>query len=296
VNASGVDLLARARRVLPDVPGVTGTARGGVRLAGAGLPRLPLTLNYEDGCLSLSCAAAHRAVRPSPWDVVLLNGRLTASARLTLASSATRIGARADIVCSDGINLPARLESACNGLREAALLCRRGVDTRVAETGQQPADSRALPELLAEAGWSFVRRSPDRLVVDLRVSGQSLQAVIDSDGGSGANVRVPIGSFSRLSPVSRTALGVLLLTVSSGVRHVRGGAREDSGSAEVFINASLGAAPALDDVHHVLSAMSVAARLAAREARACVDERVAAAYLETRGWDGQSTRSQSQGG
>lgn len=294
MNGSRVDLLERARRALPDVPGVTVTVHGRCRLAGAGLPRLPLTLRSEDECLTLECAPGRGAGSLSPWDALLLNGRLHGNARLTLASGATGIEVRSDIACCDGIDLPTRLSAACDDLREAVLLCRGGVP-RTPQPGNQSADGQALSELLGEAGWSFVRRSSDCLAVDLRVRGQSVQALVERVA-SGFGVRTALGSFPLLSSVSRTAIGVLLLAVSGGIRHVRGGAREDRGSAEVFINASLGAAPALEDVHHVLSAMSVAARFGVRETRGCSDERVAAAYLEARGWDGQSTRSQSQGG
>lgn len=157
------------------------------------------------------------------------------------------------------------------------------------QTGEPgtPADDGSLldlPTLLTEAGWPYVQRARSRFAVDLGVRGQFLQALIEPTGGAGVRLRATLGVFNSPPATTRTALGVLLLTVSAAVRLVRGGAETGGAEPAVFVETWLDGGPTVEEVDQALSALAVAGQMVGRETRALSDERVARAYLSARGW------------
>jgi len=140
-------------------------------------------------------------------------------------------------------------------------------------------DALDLAALCAAARWPFNAREDGMLAVSLEVTGGFQQATVVVDAADGVVVRTPILDGEVPSAAAcRDALGLLLLRACGVFRMVR--AVVDAASGAVRFEVVLGAQPTADELARALSALSVAWRLAAREARVlATDADVAQAYL-----------------
>jgi len=217
---------------------------------------------------------------------------------------------RADVAADEGLDVTGRIGLACDGMRALAAAAAAdpvhaagtsgapavvAADDVLRAASSEPAcaqDARAsgdpdLASIAVEAEWPFVLRSPQRIAVDLETPGQFQQAIVEP-GAGGLRARATLVVARSLPARSRAAVSVLLLAVASLVRLVRGGVVEHDGEATIFIEVNLCADLDAAELHHALSALAVACRLAGREARALLDEEVARAYLAARGWAASS--------
>ena len=203
---------------------------------------------------------------------------------------------RADIPIEDGIDVTVRAREAREGiarLAEQAGQSRPGpslsgppgqiaVPARV-DAGSHSAapDEPAVVHLAAmvtEAGWTFVQRASGRLAIDLDVPGLFCQAIVEPTSLGGCRARVDLARLGDAAADVRAALAVLLLTVVGAVRFVRAGAESAAGTMPVFIEVDIESAATSAELHRGLSALSVACRIAAREAKALLDPDVARSY------------------
>ena len=142
----------------------------------------------------------------------------------------------------------------------------------------EPEERIKLADLLNEAGWQFVERSPLKAAVDLEVRAGFAQAVIESQNGRGILASVETAKFDTLSGKQRLALGNFLLAVCGAIRMVRASFVEAETSALARFEVRL-TAPKPFELGHALTALSVAMNFCGREAQCFANEQVAEVYL-----------------
>jgi hypothetical protein len=136
---------------------------------------------------------------------------------------------------------------------------------------------------VSEAGWPVSGSDREGLRVDLDVPGAFHQARVEDHHG-GVRFAADIVRIEPLRTTTRPALALLLLSASALVRMARAAVERTSGEEAVRFEVVFDAAPSAAEIAHALSALSVACRGFAREAKALADEAVAMRYLELRGW------------
>ncbi len=127
-------------------------------------------------------------------------------------------------------------------------------------------------------------------MVALDVREDFVQAVLDRSPQGDVLVAVSLAATEPLlAPACVQAVAVLLLRAAGAVRMVRATARQDAGPG---FEVHLGPEPLADELGRALAALSVAWRLAGREADVLArDERVARQYVETvHGFDAETVR------
>lgn len=258
--------------------------------------RIPANARVDEGWLTLDAAdGGNEEDRPVQgghlWNMLLANAWANGAARPVLNLRDGTIHARADIALDEDLDVSEAVARACQDcvavLKRKVFAADRGSvspqEQGDSEVGITPA-SADLQRLLREAGWPVVERAGGRLSVELDVPKESHHAVIAPRENEGFDAIVVILGPCALGPVSRTALARMLLEACGLLRMVRPVARERGEEAVVSLETAIDARPASSEsVIHALSALSVACRFCAREARALQVEGVAREYLNDRG-------------
>jgi len=140
-------------------------------------------------------------------------------------------------------------------------------------------DALDLAALCAAARWPFNARDDGTLAAPLEVNGAFQQATVAANADDGVLVWTSILGGDAVGPgACRDALGLLLLRACGVFRMVRAAVEVASDAARFEV--VLGPRPTSEELARALSALSVAWRLAAREARVVsTDVGVAQAYL-----------------
>jgi hypothetical protein len=208
---------------------------------------------------------------------------------------------RADLALDAKGDLSGRVHAVSEALATALALCERaglarhehGIpafsDTlQTAQNSTSGDTSLELHELVGEAGWNYIERSPGQGVVDLVVPGAFRQAEI---GICGRGLRLAVylshaNDLDRDDVVALEALAKFLLRSAGWVRAVRPALGvpidedQQSGSPRPCFELVLTSPPCADDVNRALAALAVAARWCVPEAEALQsDPKLAAAYL-----------------
>src|SRR5207253_780468 len=212
------------------------------------------------------------------WNAVLDGG-----ARVAVRAGRPGLRACAELPLDDEVDLPRRVLEACAGLKaanERRVCALHGAGDPMTSVSGEGA-SADLPGLCRESGWSCVEREGARLGVDLDVPGAFQQAIVELRGG-GVAVTVPLLEAAGPSPsVCEQALGLLLLRVCGIVRMARAAAEMRDGVPQARFEVVFGTWPCAAELTHAFAALSVACRLASREAAVLwSDEGVARAYVE----------------
>src|SRR3989442_9046021 len=241
----------------------------------------------DDGWLLLTAALGDGSVSPArSWELLRWNAVLDGGARVAVRAGRPGLRVCAELPLDDEVDLPRRVLEACGGLKAAKerLVCAPDgagdAMTSVASEGAR-AD---LPCLCRESGWSFVEREGGRLGVDLDVPGAFQQAIVEPRG-RGVAVTVPVLEAVGPSPsVCEQALGLLLLRVCGIVRMARAAADMGDGVPQARFGVVFVSRPCAAELAHAFAALSVACRIAGREAAVLwSDEKIAGAYVEQ--WD-----------
>jgi hypothetical protein len=250
------------------------------------------------------------------WQLLQWNATLPGGAKFALLPAGSGIHARAELPLDDEVNLPSRVVQACAGLKAASAKYQRlefrsprplgegqgeGSDDACASNVISP-DLNPLPggedngalntqiaecapavELAAvcrESGWAFAERL-GKLVVDLDVPGAFQQAVVEAKTLCGVAVSVDVTTSSEpLAMPCREALALLLLRTCGVVRMVRAAVQDVGAAMAARFEVLFGDTPCGAEFAHAFSALSVACRIAGREAVTLQhDERVASEYL-----------------
>lgn len=284
--------------------------------------RLDIVVERLGDWLVLSGELSDAARSRSSWDALRRTAASPGLAKLVIAPSARTLVLRADVPTEDGIDVAARAREARDGIKRLAEGCDDGAEALShngtddgaafdkAQAKEAPSSTRTVddaikiddtveadraPEtglgaLVAEAGWAFVQRAAGRLAIDLGVPGQFHQAIVEPRNAGGCRVRVELARLGDVADETRAAVAVLLLTVAHVVRFVRAGAEPLDGTTAVFVEVDIESAATSPEIHHALSALSVACRMAGREVKALMDLDLARSYLAARGWAVSCTR------
>lgn len=259
------------------------------------------TARIDDGWLvldaPLSSRRRRRALRPQRlWRLLEWNGRLAGLAKFALLPRTGCLHLRAEIPLDDGADAPgarsaaacaAEVRRACDGWRAAAARYRRKrIDPAPPHLGDDAAATCELAVLCRQSGWAFDERGDGRLSVALDLADRSQRALLDRRPDGSLAAQAEILAAPALPPAARDALALLLITACGVVRMARAAVEEtgDDGdrrtAARLEANLAPPASPAA--LSEALSALSVAAGLCGREARALQDERLAREYLAAR--------------
>ena len=132
-----------------------------------------------------------------------------------------------------------------------------------------------------ESGWTFAERS-GKLVVDLEVPDAFQQAAVEPKAQRGVAVSVDVtASGEPLAMPCQEALALLLLRACGVVRMVRAAVEDVGSGTAARFEVLFSDTPCSAELAHAFSALSVACRIAGREAAILQhDEIVARAYLK----------------
>ena len=289
----------------------------------AGSHPLKSTARLEDEWLLLRAyrelekAGKDRVGAASPWEMLQLNSEIPGIARVCLEASTQQPYIAAEIPVEEASDLRGEIHRACLGIEAAAGgLAAQGVVSRIAlghassnaSSDARPQVSPALAgaaganstrdldlrERCHAAGWPFTERDGGGLAIELETSPsagfhQARMAALPGDEGVAIHVDFPVALD--LSPASREALGLFLLTAAGALRLVRATGRLVDGRATLGFEVRLGMADAFA-VGQALGACSVACEQCGQEVKALQDERLAREYLAMR-FGSDSTYSNS---
>jgi len=247
----------------------------------------------DDGWLLIDAALGAGAPPAAPasrvWEMLQWNATLAGGARFVLGPQ--RSGARGARVCAelpldDEVDLGRRIGEACAGLKAAKRRMTGG-----APDGGTCGDAAGedLSALCHQTGWDFLDREPGRLAVDLEVPGAFQQAVVETREDLRVAVSVPVldAAVAGTAPpaaVCRQALGLLLVRVGGIVRMARAAAEPREGAPGARFEVVFGTRPCAAELGHAFAALSIACRVATREAAVLWgDADVARTYVEH--WD-----------
>jgi hypothetical protein len=215
------------------------------------------------------------------WDLLHGNTELAGGAKFALRQNQHAVQVRAEVPLDDEVDIVRRIGQACAGIKPGAARI-RGLaahgDTPMRANAPVPAVDVAA--LCRATPWPFAVREPHVAAADLQVPGTFRQAVVSTrpDGKIAASVDLSSHPTAASSPVCRAALAHFLLRANGLVRMARAAAAGETPRFEVVF----ADAPSPAELGHGLAALSVACRIAAREAEVLAqDEVVARAYLTT---------------
>ena len=246
----------------------------------------------EAGWLLLDGPVPARAEQHSPWALLQANALLAGPGKFALGPG-RRPRLRAEIPADDTSFLSARVRAVADDFAHGAqLLAGPGPTVAPASAGRPaPAPStggdapapaaETLGALCESAGWTFIERSRERLMIALEVPDAFVQASVERVASGTVCVSTELARFDALTPLSRRALAYLLLHASGLVHMARAAARvhEGEGASVGFeVRLELPLTPA--ELNHALLSLTAAARLCGREISALRGERLARTYLD----------------
>jgi hypothetical protein len=290
-----VSAASRARQEVAVVAGLAKRAASVGRVAPgvwafelANGTRFPASARIDDGWLLLD-APLHAAVPPSRWTELLeVNASLAGGARFILQAAEPKLRVRAEVPLDEAVDIGRRVVEACAGFEAAKTRLERpdvAIDVGMRDAFAAAGGDVSVAALCRETGWRCHERAADQVAVDLEVPGAFPQALVEA--GPDASVAASMcvsgdaaddGALPR-SSLCRDALALLLLRVSGAVRMVRATVVADGRAARFEV--AFASDPAVVELAHAFAALSVACRVAVREAAVVRrDEEVARAYLE----------------
>ncbi len=215
------------------------------------------------------------------WRLLALNGRLGANVKFALRGRAVHL--RAEIPVTPDTDLAWRVESTCRALEEGLEPALQESPSAPEAAGASACRQMRLVTLLEEAGWPAIERDAERCAVELEVGTHSYHQALVERGHDGLRITAELVSWSEPAEESRNALAILLLKANWGIRLARA-AGEDGGSVRAWFEAACASAPDPGQLSVALGALSVACRIAGREAAALEEPELAMHYLRMQGY------------
>jgi hypothetical protein len=257
---------------------------------------LPMTARLYDEWLLLDAPVSDRLGRQDLWRLLRLNGTLGGLCKFVLMPNRGSVHLRADVPLPDHENvicdsedleatMSIRLSEVCSDLK-SAFCSLRGEQTGIRTIPQVDSavcerQGKELRQRLAEAGWPFIERSAGTLMVELDAQGGFYQAIAQQRG-MGAYLSVELSSFDGLAGIGRQALSTLLLSAGGQAKLARPAIDEQTNRITARFEVTFTSIPAVNELTHALSALSVASEICGRETRAIQDETIATHYLTIR--------------
>ncbi len=245
--------------------------------------RLPLAASIEEGFLHLEGhPETPGATMPLLERTLRVNASLAGGVKFALDAAGGGLLVCADLVLLDEAQMLARLPWALAGFHQAYSrlpAMDSGAHTAPAQ-GEVTAGAR-LAELLRETSWSSTERSLNEFVADLEADSAPPARIAVNE--LGLVFTLDLARSAPALEAVRQALAVFLLTCAGGLRMVRPFAvEEEAGQMKFGFQVCLPAAPAAEEIHHALGALSMAFRMCGRETSVLSDEATARCYLSVR--------------
>jgi hypothetical protein len=244
--------------------------------------RLPLSASFDEGFMQLVCRpdSIHKTALALE-DAMLHNKTLAGGVKLALSPADRGLHLRTDIVVLNEMQLRDRMEWALDGFHDGTRLlespdahggCPRSQAAHVSDA--------ALADLLRESAWPCAERGANEFSAELDASAAPPARI--RMNGSGLEMSVELLRCDAAAEITRQALALYLLSVSGSLRMARAFASHAGGQISFGFLVSLPSTPFAEEIHHALSALSVAYRMCAREANVLLHIAAARHYLAAR--------------
>jgi hypothetical protein len=181
---------------------------------------------------------------------------------------------RAELPLIEEANLAGRIRETCEGFESAFTVYNFSKTACVPET---PANKTDLKRLCTEAGWSFVERGPEKLLVELE-SPEGFRQATMVPTADGVHLSCELVSCGLLGGESREAIAAFLLSVSGVVRLARAALVADVAQLEVAFLAP----PCAAEISSALESLSVGCSLCGEEIKMLQDPAIARQFLALR--------------
>jgi hypothetical protein len=239
-----------------------------------GAPALSAEVTWDGEWLRLARVVDTGRPPESLWQTVVLQLHVSPEIKLTITPT-SRLLAIADIAAVRGVDLAARIDAACRGLRHAGAALDDSPATEEIEDTPLPDDLRLL---CTSSGWKVTNRSAGRVAVDLDTGDNFAQAIVEHHRGM-VVVSTSITDEDEIaSAVCREAVGLMLLRLNDRVRLVRGVAGPGTRAPRLEVRMSN---PSGAELERILGALSVAWSTVGREVPLLgADEDLARLFLQ----------------
>jgi len=209
----------------------------------------------------------------APWSLLKRCAALSGFAKFARMTGGG-VQLRAELPVLEEADLAGRIREACDGFESGLTLYDFSQSDAAPET---PAGKTDLKRLCTEAGWSFIERGPEKLLVELESSAGFRQAAMVVNA-SGIHLSCELATCDSLAGESRDAIATLLLSVSGMVRLARAVLVAEVAQLEVSFNAPACAA----EISSALESLSVGCSLCGEEIKMLQDPAIARRFLALR--------------
>lgn len=234
---------------------------------------------------------ADTGVRPAAGQLVPFAQRsceFPAGLKLALCGSPT-LHLRAEFPLPEDDAAAVRIREHLDGMSAAADRLFHWVSCDAAEEqmacpapeGNGPAISGSLVELLRDSGWQYHERPTGALLVDLETGSRFLQAAVERCG-AGVRFRAMLLDREAAGEAAQQTLCLYLLEANAALRYARAYLERNGEGIAAGFEVRIGGRPSAEEAGHALAALSVAARLCAREIELFKDGAVAGIYRSAR--------------
>lgn len=245
------------------------------RLQPRNADRCSVIATLEDNWLVLTaCDSLGLVADASPWSLLQRCAALPGCAKFALMPDG-KLQLRAELPLLEEADLAGRIRETCDGFESALAVYDFSHNRCAPET---PASKTYLQRLCTDAGWSFVERGAEKLLVELESPGEFRQAAMVLTAG-GIHLSCELASGGSLEGESREAVATLMLSASGVVRLARAALVADVAQLEVaFI-----APPCAVEISSALESLSVGCSLCGEEIKMLQDPAIARQFLALRG-------------
>jgi hypothetical protein len=245
--------------------------------------RLPLAASIEEGFLQLAgTPEVPGQLTPLLERALRANASLAGGVKFALDAASRGLLVCVDLVLLDELQMLARLPRVLEGFHQAYSLL-PAIDSPLAAVAArgEAADLGRLLELLHETAWACTERGPNDFVVAIESASAPPARITVNE--LGVMFTLDMARSAPSLEAVRLALAVFLLTSAGRLRLVRPIAVEEQGGQMKFgFQVCLPPAPAAEEIHHALGALSMASRMCGPETSVLSDEAAARCYLSVR--------------
>jgi len=209
-----------------------------------------------------------------PWNLLQRNATLPGFAKFALAPGGS-LQLRAELPLLEDADLAEQIRATCAGFEAA---CAFYDFSEPASAPEPPVEKLHLKDLCTAAGWPFIERGPDKLLIELETPGQFWQAVLVR-AGCGVHLSCELGPVVSPAAESRDAIAQFLLSASGVLRLARAAVSVGAARLEVAFVAP----PRAAEISSALESLSVGVQLCGEELKTLQDPAIARRFLELRG-------------
>lgn len=237
-----------------------------------------VSATLEDNWLVLTAHdSLELAADAAPWSLLQRNSSLTGFAKFAFMPDGN-LQLRAELPLVEEADLAGRIRETCADFASAFALYDFSKNDDALEPPAGKSEQPDLKQLCTQAGWPFVERGPEKLLVELESPGGFRQAAL-IHSARGINLSCELASCGSLDGEIREAVAIFLLSVSGVVRLARAALAADVARLEVAFVAP----PCAAEISSALESLSVGCSLCGEEVKMLQDPAIARSFLALRG-------------